>query len=113
MPINRLTLNELRANDIPHTISYENRSSHAALLRRASHIRHTQRDDQTNNRTKRANDTVSRNGTRRAPRPLTTPDHGASCYDGQAADNQHDYTYVRDFEAQPACQKDKHEADPT
>ena len=86
-----LRLDQLRADDIPNTISYEYRSCHEALLRLPRYICHAHSDNERNDSTEEAHDRITDHGRSSMMMPRTFPYQGTACDDWQAAeDEQHD-----------------------
>ena len=108
----RLRLDQLRADDVPHRVRHKHRRRHDGLLGRARDITRPQRDDQTDHRPEEPRQRVPdhRRGGLIPPRGL--PDERAPRDDGQTAGDEHGDAGVGHARGDVPAQRDEDDADP-
>ena len=80
---------------IANTIGNKYRRGSKALFRCPRHICHPDANNQTYNRAKESNNSISDHWRSGMVRPCTLPDHGTTGYYRKAAKNQEDETNIR------------------
>lgn len=102
---------ELRPDNISHTVRDKNRRGHETLFRCPRYVGHADADDQADHRAEKSNDRVACDGGRGVGGPGAFPDHGAAGDDGETAEDEEDETYVRETRGEVAGEEDEDEAD--
>jgi len=108
-----LGFDQLRSNNISHTISNEYRRSHEALLRLASNIGHPNGNDKTNDRPKETNDSISCDRTLSMVRPRALLDDRAASDEWQTAKDQKDQSEIGNTRGKKSSQENEDETDST
>jgi hypothetical protein len=108
-----LRFDQLRPNNISHTICHEYCGSHKALLRLASNIGHSNRNDETDNRSKEPNDSISSDRCFSMVGPRAFPDDRAAGNDWQTAEDQKDQSDIGNTGGQKSGQENENETDST
>lgn len=107
----RLTLHQLWADNVAHAVCHEYGCRHETLLGVPSHVAHADRDDQTNDASKCADDGVSGDGSSCVIRPVALPDHGTAGNDRETADDEHDDADIRDPRAEETGEENDDQAE--
>jgi hypothetical protein len=94
MRILRLTLHQLRPDDITNAVRDKNSRCHKPLLRLAGNIPSTQRYSKTNHGAKEAEQGVTGHRCNGLVAPSRLPNHHKACYDRQAAEYERKYADV-------------------
>ena len=93
-----------RPRDIAHGVEDEDHSSLEALLRIAGHVHHPHTNDETRDRSEKANDRVTCNRRCCMVIPIALPYRCTAGDYGQTIGDQHEQADVGDFEAKVSAE---------
>ena len=108
-----LTLDQLRTNDIAHTIRNKNCCGHRALLGRACNVAHADNDSLADDCAECTDDGVTSDRRGGVVGPCALPDHSAASNDGKAVDDEQNQADVGYLAGEVPAEEDCDEAECT